>query len=547
MSENLQIFTKPDCPYCTGAKQTLARAGIDYEERDVSASQRASDLSIYLSGVSTVPQAFAGEIHINGYRDLAALDAAGRLAPLIETATGAIDTDDLSNVAIARGAEDIPLKDHIPESDGTHTEDPEQWAILRFYKDFFGFWPNCFYFQHHWPESYKHFVYAHNVGAIGMGRQILGEPVMMATGFAASQASGCNYCQVHMTAAAGEKSLGMPKLIEAARQGRAEHASPIGPFEAALADLAAAATTNTVTEDVLARVRAHDTEKRVSHDDIEANITGTAMIASAFGFLNTFNDLTGVDIEAEWASQSAEKAGIEAGRHGVSEDRALNNLDHALRDGGPSIEEMIADYDRTVAEAGGPAAYAERELGLFPDWMRLWPEPLRARHVLFYAEMMQDRAHSPIASDLKHLMARVCAIARGHDYLAAVEGFLAFKATGDDPAAIDRVRYCFDAAKARPAGSGFFTQKERAALTVAWLAGQAPITTPRRFIQPAIDHWSPIELVHLFSICGIANLVQRFSAIAGPQMEPPVRAFLARHDLSSDTLALRYPMPGERR
>ncbi|WP_024709938.1 glutaredoxin domain-containing protein [Martelella sp. AD-3] len=546
MTEKLQLFTKPDCRFCVAAKETLSRAGLGFGEHDVSASPRTANLSVYLSGVSTVPQAFAGEMHINGSQDLVALNAAGRLAPLVAAATAAIDTDHLSDETIAHGAEDIVLKDYIPERDGTRSDDPEQWAILRFYKDFFGFWPNCFYFQHHWPESYKLFVYAHNVGAIGTGQRILGEPVMMATGFSTSEASGCNYCQVHMTSAAGEKSLGIPKLIEAARRGQAPEGSPIGPFEAALADLAAAAATNTVSDELLARVRANASRKRISQEDVEANITGTAMIASAFGFLNTFNDLAGVDIEAHWARQSEQSAGIEAGRHGVSEDRTATNLDHDLPQGGPSVEAMVAKYEAIVEAAGGVNAYTRRELGLLPDWMRLWPEHLRARHAIFYAEMMQDRDHSPVPSELKHLMARVSAIARGHDYLAAVEGLLAYRAAGSDQRAVERARHCFDAAKSRPEGQALFTEKERAALTVAWLSGQAPITTPRRFIQPAIDHWTPVELIHLFTVCGVAGLVQRFSAIARPKIEAQVRDFLEQHKLTADTLALRYPLPEER-
>ncbi|MDN3719025.1 glutaredoxin domain-containing protein [Roseibium salinum] len=309
MDDKLQLFTRPNCQYCARSKETLARAGLGYGEHDVSASKRTADLSIYLSGVMTVPQAFAGSLHINGSRDLIALDAADRLVPLVAAADEPIDVDAFSDEELSQGSQDIVLKDQIPESDGTHSSDPEQWAILRFYKSFFGFWPNCFYYQHHWPESYKLFVYAHNVGAIGMGQKILGEPVMMATGFSTSEASGCNYCQVHMTSAGGEQSLGIPKLIEAAREGDAPDDSPIGPFEAALADLTAAATTNTVTERHIERVRQLADNARVSREGAEANLMGAAMIASAFGFLNTFNDLTGVDIEAAWAKQSEEKGG----------------------------------------------------------------------------------------------------------------------------------------------------------------------------------------------------------------------------------------------
>ncbi len=545
MTQKIQIFTKPDCRFCETAKKIFREGNVAYTEHDVTASERTANLSVYRSGVATVPQIFIGNLHINGARDAVALAAADRLVSLTTGATDDIDTDSLSDAEIAAGAEDLVLNELIPESDGTHSNDPEEWAILHFYKAFFGFWPNCFYFMHHWPEAYKLFVYAHNVGAIGVGREIIGEPVMMATGFATSNAHGCNYCQVHMTAAGGDKSLGIPKLIEAARSGKAPATAPIGSFELALADLAAAATTNTVTAELLSNVKSLADNARVSQAGAEANITGTAMIASAFGFLNTFNDLTGVKVEAAWAKQAKEAAGIEAGRHGVSEGRASTNLDRDLPQGGPSIEDMIAKYEGIVAAAGGVAAYAEQELGLTPSWITLWPERLRARHVLFYAEIMQARDRSPIASELKHLMARVAAVAKGHDYLAAVEGWLAYQAGGETPQAVERVRHCFDAAKGRGDWRSLFTEAEQAALVLAWLSAQTPLVTPRRFIEPALKAFSSVELVHLITVCSVAGLVQRFAAITKPQIEPEVKDFLACHSLTADTLAIRYPLPSK--
>ncbi|MEL6399665.1 MAG: glutaredoxin domain-containing protein [Cyanobacteria bacterium J06626_4] len=543
MTPKIQIFTKPNCRFCETAKQACRQGGLAYDEHDVTASERTANLSVYLSGVATVPQIFIGNMHVNGAQDVMTLAAADRLVSLTTGATGDIGMDSLPEAEVAAGAEDLVLNAVIPESNGTHSADPEEWAILHFYKAFFGFWPNCFYFMHHWPEAYKLFVYAHNVGAIGAGREIIGEPVMMATGFATSNAHGCNYCQVHMTAAGGEKSLGIPQLIEAVRSGKAPATAPIGPFELALADLAAAATTNTVTADLLSRVKSFADKARVSQASAEANIMGTAMIASAFGFLNTFNDLTGVEIEAAWAKQAQAAAGIEAGRHGVSENRASTNLDHKLPEGGPSIGDMIAKYEGIVVAAGGVDAYATQELGLMPAWMTLWPEPLRARHALFYAEMMQSRDHSPIASELKHLMARVAAIAKGHDYLAAVEGWLAYQAGGETPQAAARVRHCFDAAKGRGAWRSHFTEAEQAALVLAWLSAQTPLTTPRRFIEPALKAFSSVELVHLITVCSVAGLIQRFATITQPQIELQVKDFLVRHNLTTDTLAIRYPLP----
>ncbi|MCD7059744.1 glutaredoxin domain-containing protein [Pelagibacterium xiamenense] len=542
---SILVFTKPNCPYCARAKAALEAHHLPYQTLDITANARNADASIYFSGVGTVPQIFIGERHINGSDDLTALSDAGRLEALYEAEDGGLPIDGPSDEDLAEGAEDLLLREVIPESDGTHDEDPEAWPILRLYKDFFGFWPNCFYFMRHWPEGYKLFVYCHNAGAIGAGREILGPPVMMATGFATSNAHGCNYCKVHMTAAGGDASLGIADLVEMARAGKAPPDAPIGPYEVALSDLAADATTHSVAPDAFARITALADTARGPRREPHESIKGTAMIASAFGFLNTFNDMTGVKVEPEWAAKAEQARGIEAGRHGVSSDRASTNLDHDLPQGGPTMEEMIAKYEAVVINAGGVEPYLIGELGLMPDWVSLWPGHLRARHAYLYCELMQPRGHSPIPSELKHLMARVSAIVRGHDYLAAVEAYLAARAGGDTPKAVERARHAFDAARGYAVPDDLFTPAETAALRLAWVSAQIPLTTPRRFVAPAVAHYGPVELVHLITVCALAGLVQRFCAIVRPEMEPEVERFMDAHGLETDTLAVRYPLAEE--
>jgi glutaredoxin len=169
MSDHVDLFTKPDCPYCAKAKTTLAADAVEYREHDVTASDRTADLSIYLSGVSTVPQAFAGSTHVNGSRDLVALHEADRLEAVVASGTGTAGPEGLSDAALHEGAADFVLRDAIPEADGSRSKDERDWPILHMYKEFFGFWPNCFYYQYHWPEAYRQFVYCHNAGAIGGG------------------------------------------------------------------------------------------------------------------------------------------------------------------------------------------------------------------------------------------------------------------------------------------------------------------------------------------------------------------------------------------
>ena len=170
MSAPITVFTRPNCGHCTRAKSILDESALPYIEYDVTASPRNAHASVYFSGAASLPQIFVGDIHVSGADDLQALRDAGRLAELAQHTTGTLPLAEVSDAELARGAEDVVLRDVIPESDGTRDDDPESWAILHFYRQFFGFWPNCFYFMHHWPEAYKLFVYCHNLGAIGSGR-----------------------------------------------------------------------------------------------------------------------------------------------------------------------------------------------------------------------------------------------------------------------------------------------------------------------------------------------------------------------------------------
>jgi len=81
-----------------------------------------------------------------------------------------------------------------------------------------------------------------------------------------------------------------------------------------------------------------------------------------------------------------------------------------------------------------------------------------------------------------------------------------------------------------------------ASSTQTHISERVPLTTPRRFIEPAIEHFSPVELVHLITVGALAGLVQRFVAIAKPDMEAEVAAFMQENGLGTDTLKVRYSL-----
>ena len=73
------------CPYCTRAEALLAQRGVTEIEKiriDTDPTQRETMMS--RTNRRTVPQIFIGQTHVGGYDDLAALDRAGGLMPLLE-------------------------------------------------------------------------------------------------------------------------------------------------------------------------------------------------------------------------------------------------------------------------------------------------------------------------------------------------------------------------------------------------------------------------------------------------------------------------------
>ena len=79
----IEIYTTPTCPYCHAAKLLLADKGADYTEITVLDPELREAMTQRANGRRTVPQIFIGETHVGGYDDMAALDRAGGLDPLL--------------------------------------------------------------------------------------------------------------------------------------------------------------------------------------------------------------------------------------------------------------------------------------------------------------------------------------------------------------------------------------------------------------------------------------------------------------------------------
>ena len=80
----VEIYTKWGCPYCVRAKALLAAKGVAFEEYDITmGGPRRDEMRERVPGANTVPQIIIDGQAVGGCDDICALDAAGKLDPLL--------------------------------------------------------------------------------------------------------------------------------------------------------------------------------------------------------------------------------------------------------------------------------------------------------------------------------------------------------------------------------------------------------------------------------------------------------------------------------
>jgi glutaredoxin 3 len=80
----IRMYTTGTCPFCVRAETLLKSKGVAEIEKirvDLDPQQRAEMMQ--KTGRRTVPQIYIGDRHVGGFDDLAELDHAGGLDPLL--------------------------------------------------------------------------------------------------------------------------------------------------------------------------------------------------------------------------------------------------------------------------------------------------------------------------------------------------------------------------------------------------------------------------------------------------------------------------------
>jgi len=78
------MYSTAVCPYCQMAERLLRGKGVtEIEKIRIDSDPALRDEMMQKTGRRTVPQIYIGDTHVGGYDDLAALDRAGGLDPLL--------------------------------------------------------------------------------------------------------------------------------------------------------------------------------------------------------------------------------------------------------------------------------------------------------------------------------------------------------------------------------------------------------------------------------------------------------------------------------
>ncbi|MGB7413454.1 MAG: glutaredoxin 3 [Thermosynechococcaceae cyanobacterium] len=80
----VEIYTWMMCPFCIRAKHLLKSKGVEFTEYKIDGDNAArSAMAERANGGRSVPQIFIDDQHVGGCDDIHALDAQGKLDPLL--------------------------------------------------------------------------------------------------------------------------------------------------------------------------------------------------------------------------------------------------------------------------------------------------------------------------------------------------------------------------------------------------------------------------------------------------------------------------------
>jgi glutaredoxin 3 len=517
------VFSKPDCPHCRDAKGLLASLDLPYTDIDIGADLRGGMLMAHVSGRHTVPQIFFHDEHIGGADDLKALGAAvirqrgstalqaeGRPAFL----ASAVPDEELQRAV-------VPIKDildpHLPPDP---TAVPEYAPVATWYGSMFGFLCNLYDQMILKPEPTALWMSTLSALMVPMEKMIGGHfgTICLSTAMKA----GCSYCSAHgadlAMKYADQPAGNIKALVDYLQDGGARLDEL--PFDArtrAMINVAAKMTGHEVTATDVARVR--DAFGVAGLQDACRSVAGMGGI---MGFLNRFNDLIGVEIEATIKSAidgSALGEGWDWGTHDTADhenryDRSGDSARAAQDEAPVNLSAVVAGVNQQIV---GQVQYLFDKYEQFPDeqlpaWITLLYDADVNRAVrCLYQSLF---ATGDLEPEIKHLAAFGMLTGAGFPAMAAEERriLLAMAANGDDARVKLAAAEAYAASGDQATLHGLGTA-EILALRLAKCADNFPHVVRGELVEALDREYTPNQVVELVMALAVLGIGQRWTSV----------------------------------
>jgi glutaredoxin 3 len=513
------LFSKGRCPHCTEAKALLSELAIPFRDIDIEADVSKSMLMSLVSNRHTVPQIFFNDEHIGGADELKRLDS-DAIKSRARQALGAASppaflTTDFSREQLEAAI--IPLKDvldpHLPQDP---TALPEYAAVRIWYSTMFGFLCNLYDQMSLRPEPMALFI-----GALSSMMSLVSKHVGLDFGiscFSTAFAANCSYCSAH-GADLGMKYAGktpehIKDLYDFLQQRKPLDELPFDDKLKAIINLSARMTTQSIAREDIEHARA-----AFGADELREAIYSVGGMGSLMGFLNRFNDLIGVEIEAS-IKQNIDNSALAAewdwGTHDTADE--LNRYDYRDQQppaqGPPTLEQFRELTARVLDEVFAElqpmyAKYGAFDPRLMPDWIGTYPE---AHAITSVGALYQAAFNAGVLdAETKHLAAYVLALGANQPQMAADEREIAARVSDDaDKLAAKLEELEAFATTGRLPGNTVLTSAEIVAMKLARVSQTFPHVVRGELVVELAEALTPEQIVELVIALAVAGMGQRW-------------------------------------
>jgi len=518
------VFSKPQCPHCIEAKDILSSFDIPFKEINIEDDLHSSMLMSYASKRYTVPQIFFNDKHIGGARELKQLNA-DSVKKMANEALSAVDDPDFLSTSLS--AEElrnaiIPIKDFLdPHLPADFVSLPDYKAVELWYSQMFGFLCNCYDQMTLKPEPMSLFIpvlssmmeqVAKAVGPEGFGL------ACMATAFAAD----CSYCAAHgadlTMKYGGHTDEKIKQLYDYLRGDIELQDLPFDDELKVIVLLAARMSTQSITQQDMGYARSVFGIER-----LRQAFESIAGMGGIMGFLNRWNDLIGVEIEAsikQTIDNSALAAQWDWGTHDTEDDENR----HVFRDTEASMPAPSADQFRQLTKEVRDDVFAEREdviakylqydQALLPAWIAILPNEDTTRSTsAFYHSCLNE---GELSSELKHLANYAMLSGAGYPEMAAEEKRIAASICSDCENFESRLAAIEKLAAGQPFDGDILSDAEVSAIKLARQAQRFPHVVRGELVVELARQFSPAQIVELVMALAVNGIGQRLVGINKP-------------------------------